>query len=49
MLVSVKIRRISTDKKEKNKENKEEEEEEKERKEEEKLKQQATFKWDITS
>ena len=56
VLVSVKIRRISTNKKEKKKENKEEEEEEqKERKEEEKenkekkLKQQATLKWDITS
>ena len=55
VLVSVKIRRISTNKKEKKKENKEkEEEEEKERKEDEeeeekKLKQQATFKWDITS
>ena len=55
VLVSVKIRRISTDKKGK-KENKEEEEEEeeeeketKEKEEEKKLKQQATFKWDITS
>ena len=57
VLVSVKIRRISTDKKEKKenkeeeerKEEEEEEEENKEKEEEKKLKQQATFKWDITS
>jgi len=51
VLVSVKIRRISTNKKEKKEENKEveEEEENKEEEEEKKLKQQATFQWDITS